>query len=58
MSGSFILIIVIGLVGLFVQSKLKSKFKKYSHLHLQNRLSGKEIAEKMLTDNNIYDVKT
>jgi Zn-dependent membrane protease YugP len=57
MSGSFILIIVIGLVGLFVQSKLKSKFKKYSNLHLQNGLSGREIAEKMLTDNHIYDVK-
>jgi Zn-dependent membrane protease YugP len=57
MSGSFILIIVIGLVGLFVQSKLKSKFKKYSNNHLQNGLSGKEIAEKMLADNHIYDVK-
>lgn len=57
MSGSFILIIVIGLVGLFVQSKLKSKFNKYSHLHLQNGLSGREIAEKMLADNHINDVK-
>jgi len=57
MSGSFILIIVIGLVGLFVQSKLKNKFKKYSNLHLQNGLSGKEIAEKMLGDNHIYDVR-
>ena len=42
---------------MFVQSRLKSKFKKYSKLHLQNGLSGKEIAEKMLADNNIYDVK-
>lgn len=57
MSGSFILIIVIGLAGLFVQSKLKSKFNKYSHLHLQNGLSGREIAKKMLADNNINDVK-
>ncbi|MDN3643114.1 zinc metallopeptidase [Lutimonas halocynthiae] len=57
MSGSFLLIIVIGLFGMFVQSRLKSKFKKYSKLHLQNGLSGKEIAEKMLADNNIYDVK-
>lgn len=57
MSGSFILIIVIGLVGMFVQSKLRSKFKKYSNLHLQNGLSGREIAEKMLADNHIYDVK-
>ena len=57
MSGSFLLIIVIGLLGMLVQSRLKSKFKKYSKLHLQNGLSGKEIAEKMLADNHIYDVK-
>lgn len=57
MSGSFLLIIVIGLAGMWVQSRLKNKFKKYSHLHLQNGLSGKEIAEKMLADNHIFDVK-
>jgi len=57
MSGSFLLIIVIGLAGMWVQSRLKNKFKKYSRLHLQNGLSGKEIAEKMLADNNIFDVK-
>ncbi len=57
MSGSFLLIILIGLAGMFVQSKLKNKFKKYSKLHLQNGLSGKEIAQKMLADNGISDVK-
>lgn len=57
MSGSFLLIIAIGLAGMYVQNKLKNKFKKYSHLHLKNGLSGKEIAEKMLADNHIYDVK-
>lgn len=57
MSGSFLLIIIIGLTGMFVQNKLKSKFKKYSLMHLKNGLSGKEIAEKMLTDNHITDVK-
>lgn len=57
MSGSFLLIIIIGLTGMFVQNKLKSKFKKYSLMHLQNGLSGKEIAEKMLADNHITDVK-
>lgn len=52
--------IILGLIALFgwmVQSKLKSKFKKYSKLTLQNGLSGREIAEKMLLDNGIYDVK-
>lgn len=57
MSGSFLLIIIIGLVGMLVQSQLKSRFKKYSSLHLRNGLSGKEIAEKMLNDHGIYDVQ-
>ena len=57
MTGSFLLIIVIGLLGMLVQSRLKNKFKKYSKLHLQNGMSGKEIAEKMLADNQIYDVQ-
>jgi len=51
------LIVLIGLLGMLVQGRLKSKFKKYSHMHLQNGMSGKEIAEKMLADNGIYDVK-
>lgn len=57
MSGSYILIILIGLGGMLVQWKLKSKFKYYSKMQLQNGLSGKEIAEKMLADNGIRDVK-
>ncbi len=57
MTGGYLLILLIGGLGMFVQSRLKSKFKKYSHLHLQNNLSGREIAEKMLADNHIYDVK-
>lgn len=57
MTGSFLLIVMIGLIGMLVQGQLKNKFKKYSHLHLQNGMSGREIAEKMLADNQIYDVK-
>lgn len=57
MTGGYILILLIGGIGMFVQYQLKNKFKKYSKLHLQNGLSGKEIAEKMLADNGIYDVK-
>jgi len=57
MAGGYILILLIGGIGMLVQSRLKSKFKKYSHLHLQNNMSGKEIAEKMLADNDIHDVK-
>jgi len=57
MSGSFLLIILIGLMGMLVQGRLRGKFKKYSHLHLHNGMSGREIAEKMLADNGIRDVK-
>ena len=57
MSGSFLLIILIGLMGMLVQGRLRGKFKKYSHLHLNNGMSGKEIAERMLADNGIHDVK-
>lgn len=40
-----------------IQHKLKSKFKKYSQIALHSQISGKEAAEKMLSDNGIYDVK-
>ncbi len=53
----YILFGIIALVGWMVQNQLKNKFKKYSQVHLQNGMSGKEIAEKMLADNGIYDVK-
>ncbi len=55
--GAYVLMGAIALIGGIVQARLKSKFAKYSKLSLQNGLSGKEIAEKMLADNNIYDVK-
>ncbi len=53
----WILIGAIMLMSWFVSSRLKSKFEFYSHLQLRNGMSGKEIAEKMLADNGIYDVK-
>jgi len=40
-----------------VSTRLKNKFKKYSQIGLRSNLSGHEIAEKMLADNRIYDVK-
>lgn len=40
-----------------VSAILKSKFTKYSKIPLSNGLSGREIAEKMLRENGIYDVK-
>ncbi|MGB2759560.1 MULTISPECIES: zinc metallopeptidase [Maribacter] len=57
MMGYYILIGAIALVSWLVSSKLKSKFKFYSKVHLQNGMSGAEIAEKMLADHGIRDVK-
>jgi len=45
------------IIGGVVNGRLKSKFKKYSQISTLSGLSGKEIAEKMLSDNGIYDVK-
>lgn len=57
MIGFYIIIGLISLVSWLVSQKLKNKFKHYSTIQLENGLSGKEIAEKMLNDNGIYDVK-
>lgn len=53
----YILIGIISLVSWLISNKLKSKFKKYSQVQLRNGMSGAEIAEKMLADNGIFDVK-
>ncbi|NNF01238.1 MAG: zinc metallopeptidase [Bacteroidia bacterium] len=55
--GIYIIAGIFMLVGFLVQARLKSKFKKYSKSAMGNGLSGREIAEKMLRDNNIHDVK-
>jgi len=57
MFGYYILIGLIALVSWLVSSKLKSKFEFYSKIQLRNGMSGAEIAQQMLTDNGIYDVK-
>lgn len=57
MIGYYIIAGLIFIVSYYVSNRLKSKFKKYSQVHLRNGLSGKEIAEKMLWDNGITDVK-
>ena len=57
MLGYYILIGAIALVSWAVSSTLKRKFAKYSKVHLRNGMSGREIAEKMLADNGIYDVE-
>lgn len=49
--------IVIAVVSFAVQWRFKSKFKKYTEMPLSSGYSGKDIADKMLKDNGIYDVQ-
>ena len=44
-------------ISLIVSMILKSKFSKYGKIPLANGMSGKQIAEKMLRENGIYDVQ-
>ena len=57
MLGFYVLIGIISLFSWLVSNTLKRKFKKYSKIQLRNGLSGAEIAEKMLADHGIKDVK-
>lgn len=57
MMGYYIIAGVIALLSSLVSKQLQLKFKKYSQLHLKNGMSGAEIAEKMLRDHGIFDVK-
>lgn len=55
--GYLILAGAIMLASWMISSRLKSKFDHYSKMQLQNGMSGAEIAEKMLADNGIRDVR-
>lgn len=56
MLGVIIISVVFMIIGMGVQAQLKNKFAKYSRVPTTSGLSGKEIAEKMLRENGIYDV--
>lgn len=56
-TGMFVLIIVIGIAGYLVQARLQSVFKKYSAVPFPGGLTGAQVAEKMLRDHNIHNVK-
>lgn len=53
--GIYVIFIVIALVSYLVQSSLKNKFERYSQMPIA--MTRKEVAEKMLHDNGIYDVR-
>lgn len=54
---AWLLMIIIMVVSLIVQWRFKSKFKQYSEMGLASGLSGKDVAERMLHDNGIFDVQ-
>ena len=55
--GIWVIMIGIMLLSMVVSMTLKSKFNKYSKIPLDNGMSGRDVAEKMLRDNGITDVK-
>lgn len=57
MIGYYVIAGIMMLVSMLVSNRLKSKFKQYAQVGMSNGLSGKEMAEKMLRDNNITDVQ-
>jgi Zn-dependent membrane protease YugP len=56
-NSALLLMIVVALVSFIVQWRFKNKFKQYSEIPLSSGLSGKDVAERMLKDNGIYDVR-
>ncbi|WP_092773923.1 zinc metallopeptidase [Hymenobacter actinosclerus] len=56
-SPAYIIVLLTMLASWLVQRRLKNKFEQYSQIGLQNGLSGKQIAELMLADNGITDVR-
>ena len=53
----WIIFIGFALLSWVVSNRLQRKFEKYSQIPLPNGMTGCEVAEKMLQDNGIYDVK-
>ena len=56
-SEAFFLIIIIAVLGFIVQWRLQSVFNKYSKVMFPGGMTGAEVAEKMLRENNIHNVK-
>ena len=57
MSMYWIIFIGFALLSWLVSSRLQGKFEKYSKIPMPNGMTGKDVAEKMLHDNGIYDVQ-
>jgi len=57
MLGYYLIAGIMLLVGMAVSGQLKRKFAEYGEIPLEAGLSGKEVAERMLNENGIYDVQ-
>jgi len=57
MSSIFLVSLLFMGISFLISATLKSKFSKYGQIPLSRALPGKEVAEKMLRENGIYDVK-
>ncbi|HEX5167923.1 MAG TPA: zinc metallopeptidase [Cyclobacteriaceae bacterium] len=57
MGGALVITVIFMLIGMIVSGRLKSKFSRYSTVHLTRDLTGAEIARLMLADNGIHDVQ-
>ncbi len=57
MGGAYLIGIVIMLVSWLVGQQLRSRFEKYSRTPLSNGMSGREVAEQMLRDHGLTDVR-
>lgn len=53
----WIITLIIMVVSLIIQQTLNSKFNKYSKVPVANGMTGAEVAQKMLHEHGIYDVK-
>ena len=53
----YIIFGVFALISWLIQSRLKSKFERYSRIPIPRGMTGKDVAVKMLRDNGIYDVQ-
>ena len=54
---SWVIFIGVAILSYLVQANLKNKFERYSQMPLSNGMTGRDVAEKMLRDNGIYDVR-
>ncbi len=55
--GIYVIFGVFALISWLIQRRLRSKFEKYSKIAIPNGMTGKDVAQKMLRDNGIYDVQ-